>query len=89
MVRLDRGGHIISAVNGMGTGDDPPNIGGPYEPRISPDGTRFAYYFYVQTSFDDIENHIRWIDTGRTCARGRYRLRAAGASVTARFTVKR
>jgi hypothetical protein len=46
----------------MGSGNDP--IGGPYEPRISPDGTRFAYYFYVQTSFDDYENHIRWIDTG-------------------------
>ena len=39
-------------------------IGGPYEARISPDGSRFAYYFYVQTSFDDYENDIRWIDTG-------------------------
>ena len=39
-------------------------IGGPYEPRLSPDGSRFAYYFYVQTSFDDLENNIRWIDTG-------------------------
>ena len=28
------------------------------------DGTRFAYYFYVQTSFDDYENDIRWINTG-------------------------
>ena len=44
------------------SGRDP--IGGPYEPRISPDGRRFAYYFYVQTSFDDYENDIRWIDTG-------------------------
>jgi hypothetical protein len=63
MVRLDRRGHVLSAVNGMGSGYSP-NIGGPYEPRISPDGTRFAYYFYVQTSFDDYENDIRWIDTG-------------------------
>jgi hypothetical protein len=63
MVRLDRSGHLLSAVNGMGSGFSP-NIGGPYEPRISPDGTRFAYYFYVQTSFDDYENDIRWIDTG-------------------------
>ena len=38
-------------------------LGGIY-PRISPDGTRFAYYFYVQTSYDDLENNIRWIDTG-------------------------
>jgi hypothetical protein len=64
MVRLDRSGRLLSAVGGMGSGDVPPNIGGPYEPRISPDGTRFAYYFYVQTSFDDYYDHIRWIDTG-------------------------
>jgi hypothetical protein len=63
MVRLDPAGHIRSAVDGLGSGDDP-NIGGPYEPRISPDGTRFAYYFYVQTSFDDPRSQIRWIDTG-------------------------
>lgn len=63
LVRLDRSGRLLSAVNAMGSGDDA-NIGGPYEPRISPDGTRFAYYFYVQTSFDDYENDIRWIDTG-------------------------
>jgi WD40-like Beta Propeller Repeat len=50
-------------VAGMGS-DGNPNIGGPYEPRISPDGTRFAYYFYVQSSFDDYRNNIRWIDTG-------------------------
>src|SRR4051812_29443912 len=39
-------------------------MGGPYEPRISPDGKRFSYYFYVQPSFDDLEHSIRWIDTG-------------------------
>ena len=32
--------------------------------RASPDGTRFAYYFYVQSSYDDYANDIRWIDTG-------------------------
>ena len=63
LVRLDRSGHVLSAVDGMGSGNEP-DIGGPYEPRISPDGTRFAYYFYVQTSFDDYANGIRWIDTG-------------------------
>lgn len=63
MVRLDRAGHVLSAVDGIGSGNDA-SIGGPYEPRISPDGTRFAYYFYVQTSFDDYEHAIRWIDTG-------------------------
>ena len=63
LVRLDRAGHPLNApIDAMGTSRGP--IGGPYEPRISPDGTRFAYYFYVQTSFDDYENNIRWIDTG-------------------------
>ncbi|HEY6886398.1 MAG TPA: hypothetical protein VI300_01425 [Solirubrobacter sp.] len=62
LVRLDRTGRVLSAVDAMGTDGGP--IGGPYEARISPDGSRFAYYFYVQTSFDDLENNIRWIDTG-------------------------
>jgi hypothetical protein len=62
LVRLDRTGRVLSAVDAMGTGGGP--IGGPYEARLSPDGSRFAYYFYVQTSFDDLENNIRWIDTG-------------------------
>jgi hypothetical protein len=67
LVRLDRSGHMLNApIAGMGSAGpgNASNIGGPYEPRISPDGTRFAYYFYVQTSFDDYYNDIRWIDTG-------------------------
>ncbi|HEY1277076.1 MAG TPA: hypothetical protein VGF25_19370 [Thermoleophilaceae bacterium] len=67
LVRLDRSGRLlnqpIAAMGSAGPGSSS-NIGGPYEPRISPDGTRFAYYFYVQTSFDDYYNDIRWIDTG-------------------------
>src|SRR5262245_40038651 len=67
LVRLDRSGRMlnapIAAMGSAGPGNSS-NIGGPYEPRISPDGTRFAYYFYVQTSFDDYYNDIRWIDTG-------------------------
>jgi hypothetical protein len=63
LVRLDRAGHVLSAINGIGS-DGTPAIGGPYEPRISPDGTRFAYYFYVQSSYDDVEHNIRWINTG-------------------------
>jgi hypothetical protein len=67
LVRLDRRGRMLNdPINGMGSPGpgSSRNIGGPYEPRISPDGKRFAYYFYVQTSFDDYENDIRWIDTG-------------------------
>ncbi len=63
LVRLDHSGRLLNApIKAMGSDDRA--IGGPYEPRISPDGTRFAYYFYVQSSYDDIENHIRWLNTG-------------------------
>ncbi|WP_028062084.1 hypothetical protein [Solirubrobacter soli] len=63
LVRLDRSGHVLSAVDAIGT-DAPRSIGGPYEARLSPDGTRFAYYFYVQSSYDDLEHDIRWLNTG-------------------------
>jgi hypothetical protein len=67
LVRLNRSGRPLNApINAMGSPGraSSANIGGPYEPRLSPDGTRFAYHFYVQTSFDDLENNIRWADTG-------------------------
>jgi hypothetical protein len=67
LVRMDRRGRMlnppVAAMGSPGRGSSR-NIGGPYEPRISPDGKKFAYYFYVQTSFDDYENDVRWIDTG-------------------------
>jgi hypothetical protein len=63
LVRLDRSGRALNApIDAMGSAPGP--IGGPYEARISPDGSRFAYYFYVQTSWDDPQHNIRWIDTG-------------------------
>src|SRR5690349_1532076 len=65
LVRLDRAGHELNApIDAMGSDHDRGPLGGPYEPRISPDGTRFAYYFYVESSYDDIETHIRWLNTG-------------------------
>jgi hypothetical protein len=66
LVRLNRSGQLLNApIDAMGSpGSGSSAIGGPYEPRISPDGTRFAYDFYVETSFDDIANGIRWINTG-------------------------
>jgi hypothetical protein len=65
LVRLDRSGQMLNApIEAMGSDHSRGPLGGPYEPRISPDGTRFAYYFYVQSSYDDLENNIRWIDTG-------------------------
>ena len=64
LVRMNRSGQLLNApIDAMGS-DGTHGIGGPYEPRISPDGTRFAYYFYVQTSTDDLEHYIRWLNTG-------------------------
>jgi hypothetical protein len=67
LVRLDRRGRMLNKpVGGMGSPGpgSTRSIGGPYEPRISPDGKRFAYYFYVQSSTDDWENYKIHISTG-------------------------
>jgi hypothetical protein len=65
LVRLDRRGRRLNTpIKAMGSGDSTRSIGGPYEPRISPDGKRFAYYFYVQTSWDDWENYEIHLSTG-------------------------
>jgi hypothetical protein len=45
---LNRGGQLLNAPIAAMDSDGVHGIGGPYEPRISPDGKRFAYYFYVQ-----------------------------------------
>jgi hypothetical protein len=64
LVRMNRSGQLLNApIEAMGS-DGTHGIGGPYEPRISPDGRRFAYYFSVQTSTDDLEHYIRWLNTG-------------------------
>ena len=64
IVRINRSGQPLNApIEAMGS-DGTRSIGGPYEPRISPDGKRFAYYFYVQTSTDDLEHNVRWLNTG-------------------------
>jgi hypothetical protein len=64
LVRMNRSGQLLNApIEAMGSAGTH-GIGGPYEPRISPDGSRFAYYFYVQTSTDDLEHNVRWLNTG-------------------------
>jgi hypothetical protein len=50
LVRLDRSGHKLSEFNGIGS-DLTPNFYGPYEPRISPDGSKIAYWFGQYTSY--------------------------------------
>ena len=50
LVRLDRSGYLLSAIDAMGTGSNP-NFYGPYEARISPDGTKIAYWFGMYDSY--------------------------------------
>src|SRR4051794_4780064 len=52
LVRLDRSGHLLSAIDAMGTGNNP-NFVGPYEARISPDGSKIAYWFGQYSSYYD------------------------------------
>jgi hypothetical protein len=68
LVRLDRAGHVLSAINAIGT-DNNPNFYGPYEARISPDGSKIAYWFGQYTSYTgcggycelyDLESRTTW-----------------------------
>src|SRR3954449_9171271 len=53
-VRMDRTGHQLNApVDGMGSPstNTTGNFFGPYEPRVSPDGKRIAYWFGQYTDY--------------------------------------
>ena len=67
LVRLDRSGREIGKpVDAIGGPGSLPGIAGPYDARISPDGRRFAYWFYVQIATHipyDPEHRVA-IDTG-------------------------
>ena len=55
MVRMDRSGKQLNApIDGMGSpAANNGNFYGPYEPRISPDGSKIAYWFGQYTSYYD------------------------------------
>jgi hypothetical protein len=65
LVRMNRSGQLLNApIDAMGSDASHFGIAGPYDARLSPDGTRFAYWFYVQTSWSDYYNSVEWISTG-------------------------
>ena len=50
LVRMDRSGHQLNApIDAIGTSGG--NFYGTYEPRVSPDGTRIAYWFGQYSSY--------------------------------------
>ena len=64
-VRLDRAGRTLATLNSVLT-DAPLGVSavGPFDPRISPDGTKLAYWIGMYSSWHDYRNNIDWTSTG-------------------------
>lgn len=64
-VRLDRSGRTLATIDSVLTGK-PANIRavGPFDPVISPDGTKLAYWIGMYSSWTDYGNNIEWTRTG-------------------------
>ena len=61
-VHLDRSGHLLgNPVDAMGSPyyDGAGDYVGPYEPRVSPDGKRIAYWFYSRAD-NTLERVATW-----------------------------
>jgi hypothetical protein len=63
--RLDRAGRTLSSINSVLT-DKPAGIRavGPFDPVVSPDGTKVAYWIGMYSSWTDHRHHIEWTRTG-------------------------
>ncbi len=64
-IRLDRAGRPLATLNSVLT-DAPVTASavGPFDPRISPDGTKLAYWLGMYSSWHDYRNNIEWNRTG-------------------------
>jgi hypothetical protein len=64
-VRLDRSGRTLGTIDSVLTGK-PAGVDavGPFDPVISPDGTKVAYWIGMYTSWTDRRNYIEWTRTG-------------------------
>jgi hypothetical protein len=64
-LRLDRGGRVLATIDSVLTGA-PANVNavGPFDVRISPDGTKLAYWLGMYSSWHDYGNNIDWNSTG-------------------------
>jgi hypothetical protein len=64
-VRLDREGRTLATIDSVMTGI-PGNINaaGPFDPVISPDGTKLAYWIGMYSSWLDYRHNINWTRTG-------------------------
>jgi WD40-like Beta Propeller Repeat len=64
-IRLDRAGRTLATLDSVLTGA-PATVTavGPFDPRISPDGTKLAYWIGMYSSWHDYRNNIDWNRTG-------------------------
>ena len=64
-VRLSRSGRVLSTVDSVLTGK-PSGIDavGPFDPQISPDGTKLAYWIGMYSTWHDHGNGINWTRSG-------------------------
>ncbi len=64
-IRLDRSGRTLATLDSVLTGAPATvNAVGPFDPRISPDGTKLAYWIGMYSSWHDYRNNIDWNRTG-------------------------
>jgi WD40-like Beta Propeller Repeat len=63
--RMDRSGRVLATINSVMTGAPVGvNAVGPFDVRISPDGTKLAYWIGMYSSWHDYRNNIDWNSTG-------------------------
>jgi hypothetical protein len=64
-LRLDRSGRTLATIKSVLT-DAPVSVNavGPFDPRISPDGTKLAYWIGMYSSWHDYGHNIDWNSTG-------------------------
>jgi hypothetical protein len=64
-IRLDRAGRTLATLDSVLTGA-PATVTavGPFDPRISPDGTKLAYWIGMYSSWHDYRNNVDWNRTG-------------------------
>lgn len=64
-VRMDRQGRVLATLKSVLT-DKPANIRavGPFDPVLSPDGAKLAYWIGMYSSWTDYGNNIEWTRTG-------------------------
>ena len=66
LVRLDRQGNALAPAMPTVLTNKPANVNavGPFDPQISPDGTKVAYWIGVYSSWHDYGSNIEWTSNG-------------------------